>query len=92
MSYNSRNYAAQGGAEWVVGGKLTFLPGAVIEDGASVEYAIVGENTVIHSAAHVGAPPDGTDAWGVATCGPNIEIRGSASVPAGAMIYTGEEV
>ena len=68
------------------------MPGAVIEDGASVEYAIVGENTVIHSAAHVGAPPDGTDAWGVATCGPNIEIRGSASVPAGAMIYTGEEV
>ena len=65
------------------------MPGAVIEDGASVEYAIVGENTVIHSAAHVGAPPDGTDAWGVATCGPNIEIRGSASVPAGAMIYTG---
>ena len=57
-----------------------------------MEYAIVGENTVIHSAAHVGAPPDGTDAWGVATCGPNIEIRGSASVPAGAMIYTGEEV
>ena len=68
------------------------MPGAVIEDGATVEYAIVGENTVIHSAAHVGAPPDGTDAWGVATCGPNIEIRGSASVPAGAMIYTGEEV
>ena len=33
MSYNSRNYAAQGGAEWVVGGKLTFLPGAVIEGG-----------------------------------------------------------
>ena len=68
------------------------MPGAVIEDGASVEYAIIGENTVIHSAAHVGAPPDGTDAWGVATCGPNIEIRGSVSVPAGAMIYTGEEV
>ena len=68
------------------------MPGAVIEDGATVEYAIVGENTVIHRAAHVGAPPDGTDAWGVATCGPNIEIRGSASVPAGAMIYTGEEV
>ena len=68
------------------------MPGAVIEDGAVVEYAIIGENTVVHSAAHIGAPPDGTDAWGVATCGPNIEIRGSASVPAGAMIYTGEEI
>ena len=68
------------------------MPGAAMEDGATVEYTMVGENTVIHRAAEVGAPPDGTDAWGVATCGPNIEIRGSASVPAGAMIYTGEEV
>ena len=31
MSTLSRNYHAHGGAEWVVGGKLTFLPGAVVE-------------------------------------------------------------
>ena len=68
------------------------MPGVVVEEGAVVEYAIVGENTVIRSGAHVGAPPDGTDAWGVATCGPDIEIRGGALVPAAAMIYTGEEV
>ena len=68
------------------------MPGAVVEDGATVEYAIVGENTVVHKNAHVGAPPDGTDAWGVATCGPNIEIREGAQVPAGAMIYKSEEV
>lgn len=68
------------------------MPGVVVEKGAVVEYAIVGENTVIRSGAHVGAPPDGTDAWGVATCGPDIEIRGGALVPAAAMIYTGEEV
>lgn len=68
------------------------MPGVVVEEGAVVEYAIVGENTVIRSGAHVGAPPDGTDAWGVATCGPDIEIRGGAQVPAAAMIYTGEEV
>ena len=68
------------------------MPGAVVENGAVVEYAIVGENTVVRSGAHVGAPPDGTDAWGVATCGPDIEIRSGAAVPAGAMIYTGEEV
>ena len=68
------------------------MPGAVVEKGAVVEYAIIGENTVIHSGAHVGMPPDGTDAWGVATCGPNVEIRSGAQVPAGAMIYTGEEV
>ena len=68
------------------------MPGAVVEEGATVEYAIVGENTVVHKNAHVGAPPDGTDAWGVATCGPDIEIREGAQVPAGAMIYKSEEV
>ena len=68
------------------------MPGAVVEEGATVEYAIVGENTVVHKNAHVGAPPDGTDAWGVATCGPKIEIREGAQVPAGAMIYKSEEV
>lgn len=31
MSYNGKNYRTQDGGEWVVGGKLTFLPGAVVE-------------------------------------------------------------
>ena len=31
MSQSSRNYHAHGGNEWVVGGKLTFLPGAAVE-------------------------------------------------------------
>ena len=68
------------------------MPGAVVEEGATVEYAIVGENTVIRKGAHVGSAPDGTDEWGVATCGHNIEIREGAQVPAGAMIYKSEEV
>jgi len=68
------------------------MPGAVVEAGATVEYAIIGENTVVRAGAHVGGAPDGTAGWGVATCGPNIEIRSGAHVPAGAMIYTGEEV
>ena len=68
------------------------MPGAVIEAGATVEYAIIGENTVVHSGAHIGEEPDGTDAWGVATCGPNIEIRANAAVKSGAMIYKSEEV
>lgn len=33
MSHNCKNYAAHGGCEWVVGGKLTFLPGATVEGG-----------------------------------------------------------
>lgn len=68
------------------------LPGAVVKAGALVEYAMIGENTVINSGAHIGTAPDGTDEWGIATCGPNIEIRSGAVVPAHAMIYTGEEV
>lgn len=28
---DGRNYHAHGGSEWVVGGKLTFLPGATVE-------------------------------------------------------------
>ncbi len=32
-TYNTKNYAAHGGAEWVIGGQLTFLPGATIEGG-----------------------------------------------------------
>lgn len=29
----TKNYHAHGGNEWVVGGKLTFLPGATVEGG-----------------------------------------------------------
>ncbi len=30
-TYNTKNYTAHGGAETVIGGKLTFLPGAQVE-------------------------------------------------------------
>ena len=30
MDHTARNYHAHGGSEWVVGGKLTFLPGATV--------------------------------------------------------------
>ena len=29
-TYNTKNYAAHGGAEWVIGGKLTILEGAEV--------------------------------------------------------------
>ena len=68
------------------------MPGAVVGDGAVVEYAMIGENTVIGAGAHVGCEPDGSEGWGVATCGPDISIRDGAVVPGGAMVYTSEEV
>ena len=68
------------------------MPGVVVEEGAKVEYAIIGENTIIRKGAHVGSAPDGSEGWGVATCGPDIEIREGATVAANAMIYKSEEV
>ena len=63
------------------------MPGARVESGASVSYAIIGENTVVRKNAAVGAEPDGTDAWGVATCGHGIVIGEGETIPPGAMIY-----
>ena len=31
-TYNTKNYAAHGGSEWVIGGKLTFLDGAEVNN------------------------------------------------------------
>ena len=68
------------------------MNGAVVEAGATVEYAIIGENAVVRAGAHVGAAPDGSEGWSVATIGPDVEVRPGASVPAGAMISKSEEV
>ncbi len=68
------------------------MPGAVIENGAVVEYAIIGERTVVGCGAHVGSAPDGSKDWGIATVGPDVNVRPGATVAANAMIYTSEEV
>jgi hypothetical protein len=41
-TYNTRNYAAHGGGEWVIGGKLTLLPGATIEGLPAAVADVVG--------------------------------------------------
>lgn len=48
--------------------------------------------TVVGAGAHIGAQPDGTDGWGVATVGPDTAVPAGGTVPAGAMIYDGAEV
>ena len=47
MGNNARNYHAHGGSEWVVGGKLTFLPGAVIEGAEGLFDSSSGDATVL---------------------------------------------
>lgn len=63
------------------------MPGVVVEAGAEVKFAVVGENARIGKNARLGQAPDGTDRWGVATCGPDITIAPGAQVGAGAMLY-----
>ncbi|MDD3881777.1 MAG: head fiber protein [Eubacteriales bacterium] len=43
MSYNTKNYAAHGGNEWVVGGKLTILEGATVTGITAAAAAASGE-------------------------------------------------
>lgn len=40
---STKNYAAHGGNEWVIGGKLTFLPGASVEGADTLFGDIPGE-------------------------------------------------
>ncbi len=65
------------------------MPGAVIEEGASVQYAIIGENVVIGKDAKIGARPEDMEDlnnWGVAVVGANCVI------PAGAVINPKEMI
>ena len=63
------------------------MPGAVVEAGAEVRFAILGENVRVCAGAHVGTAPDGTESWGVATCGPDVTVGPGAMVAPGAMLY-----
>ncbi|MCL2342527.1 MAG: glucose-1-phosphate adenylyltransferase [Firmicutes bacterium] len=68
------------------------MPGVTVERGAVVEYAIIGEGTTIRAGAKVGAPPDNSDDWSIATCGPGLSIPEGAFVKPGVMIYSESEV
>ena len=54
------------------------MPGAVIEDGAQVSYAIIGEKCRIGRGAVVGAPPENTadpEQWGITVLGPGTVVK-----------------
>lgn len=53
------------------------MPGARIEDGAVIQYAIISENTVIGKNATIGERPENTkdkEEWGIAVVGDNLHI------------------
>ncbi len=62
------------------------MPGAVVKAGARVSYAIVAEGAVIEENARVGAPPDGSDGWGVAVVAGGVRVGAGASVAPSAML------
>ena len=71
------------------------MPGAVIEDGANVQFAIVAENTVIGKNAKVGERPEEVEdkeKWGIAVIGANTKIADNAVVKAKEMIDSDTEV
>ncbi len=59
------------------------MPGAVIERGARIRYAIVGEHCHIGKDAAVGALPEeaAPNAWGIAVLGPETVIADGEIVP-----------
>ena len=65
------------------------MPGAVIEEGATVQYAMVAENAVIRAGAVVGEDPEAIadlSEWGVAVIGDSVEIGRNARISANKMI------
>ena len=53
MSNTSRNYHAHGGSEWVIGGKLTFLPGATVEGADTLFGGLPEAELIEHTPAYV---------------------------------------
>ena len=57
MSNTARNYHAHGGSEWVIGGKLTFLPGATVEGADTLFGGLPEAELIEHTPPYV---PDST--------------------------------
>ena len=67
------------------------MPGAHVEKGAKLRFAMLGEYARVAAGAVVGAEPDGSESWGIATLGPNVTVGAGAVVKPGAMLYESVE-
>lgn len=63
------------------------MPGAVVEDDAVVEYAIVGWDAKVGKGAHVGEinAPHASGEWEIAVVGPEVTVKAGAVIKAGEM-------
>ena len=64
------------------------MPGAVIKKGAKVRYSIIAENVTVEENAEIGGDPQvvGTENWGIAVIGANLNIGKNAKISAKQMI------
>lgn len=64
------------------------MPGAVIKKGAKVRYSIIAENVTVEENAEIGGDPQvvGTENWGIAVIGANLNIGEGAKISAKQMI------
>lgn len=83
MEHNNitKNFVAHGGGEWVIGGKLTFLPGAVVEGGEGLFDTMPGGENAVAALPFI---PDST-ATNVATLRENYNRLLEALRSAGLM-------
>ena len=78
---NTKNFVAHGGGEWVIGGKLTFLPGAIVEGGEGLFDTMPGGDNAVAQLPFI---PDST-ATNVATLRENYNRLLAAMRTAGLM-------
>ena len=64
------------------------MPGAVVERGARISYAILGENVRVGADARIGAAPEDTppEEWGITVVGPDASVEGGRVLRANRML------
>ncbi len=62
------------------------MPGTTVKAGAKISYAILAEGATVEAGATVGAPPDGSEDWGIAVVAAGLNVGEKAVVAPKAMI------
>jgi len=64
------------------------MPGAVVERGAKISYAILGENVRVGAEARIGAAPEDTppEEWGITVVGPDASVESGRVLRANRML------
>lgn len=75
MTYNAKNYEAQGGEQWIVGGEIDVITGGVLK--------IAGANKTAALAAAVATPVSGVAAGYKVARGAAADVTGTEEITSG---------